>query len=72
MGLSTCLYAIPTCVSGILFGVSNHFTSTANDSGAANLRIFTSIGAGGIEALLGIIIIVMSRTVAGWMFTAEE
>jgi hypothetical protein len=36
------------------------------------LRVFTSIGGGGIEALLGIIIIAMSRKVVGWMFTAEE
>jgi hypothetical protein len=72
MGLSICIYGIPTCVSGILFDLLHPGASVAHDSDTIALRIFTSIGAGGIEALLGIIIIAMSRTVAGWMFTAEE
>jgi fumarate reductase subunit D len=73
LGLSICFYAIPTCVSGIIFAVSFPTGLPKTDETEITVVRFVSSAVGaGIEVLFGIIIIAMSRKIAGWMFKSDE
>lgn len=69
LGLSVCLYAIPSCISGILEGVV-HLKDSPHWLAIIPLVSY-SIGAA-IQAAVGLVIIAKSQTVAGWMFKNED
>lgn len=69
LGLSVCLYAIPSCVSGILFAVIRPQPSS---EGMEAMRIITYAIGAGFQSVIGIAIIAMSQTIAGWMFKSDE
>lgn len=73
LGLSICFYAIPTCVSGIIFALSFPSGLPKTDQTEITVIRFMSSAVGaGVEALFGMIIIAMSRKIAGWMFKSDE
>lgn len=68
LGLSVCLYAIPSCIAGILVQIL--------PSGAPKpdfvMRIFTSAVGAGVQAIVGIVIIAMSHKIAGLLFKTDD
>ena len=69
LGLSICLYAVPTCISGIVFALT---AAGASKTDATAMRFISSTVGAGVQAMFGIIIIAMSRTIAGWMFNKDD
>lgn len=69
LGLSVCLYAIPSCVGGILFGLTS---MSASKPDIAFLRMFSSAVGTGIQAIIGIVIICQSQKIAGMMFKTDD
>lgn len=69
LGLSVCLYAIPSSVAGILIGVKQSMTTNGSDEA---LRIGSYAIGAGVQLAIGIAIIAMSQTIAGWMFKNDE
>ncbi len=66
---SMCLYAVPTCVSGIVFGLSAFHDAPSSDIGLRRLLITTVA----VQAVIGIVIICMSEKIANWLLkNAEE
>ena len=70
LGLSVCLYAIPSCVSGILVGITQFQVSPKLDIGV--IRIISSAIGAAIQAVIGIAIICQSQKIAGMMFKADD
>jgi len=68
LGLSICLYAIPTCVAGIITAFS---AASVTKSETAMFTIGDAIGTG-VQALFGLVIIAKSRAIAGWMFKNDD
>jgi hypothetical protein len=64
-----CLYAIPSCVAGILIEIKQVMTTSGS---AEVLRIGSYAIGAGVQLIVGVIIISMSKTVAGWMFKSDE
>ena len=71
LGVSVCLYAIPSCVSGIMVGFTQPATHTSSWDIAAMRIVTYSVGAG-VQFLCGLAIIGMSRTIAGWLFKSDD
>jgi hypothetical protein len=69
LGLSICLYAIPTCVSGIVFALS---AAGMSKTDVTVMRFFSSTVGAGVEAVFGIIIIAASRKISSWMFKSDD
>jgi hypothetical protein len=69
LGLSVCLYAIPSCVSGILVGLTSMSVSKTD---ITVLRIFSSAVGAGVQAIVGIVIISASQKIAGMMFKTDD
>jgi len=69
LGFSICLYAIPSCVSGIAYAISVAGESKAM---ATEYRIFSAAVGAGVQAVVGIIVIAMSRKISGWMFKNDD
>ena len=69
LGLSVCIHAIPTCVSGIIVGLT---ASVDTNPHITFIRIFSSAAGAGIQALVGIIFIAMSQKIVGWMFNSDD
>lgn len=70
LGLSICLYAIPGAASGVLYAISLSMKQNPKED---TTMWMVSSGMGGIiQIVVGIIIIAMSQTIAGWMFKSEE
>ena len=69
LGLSICLYAIPACASGIFMAVEARDVS---DTQLTVYRLFSAGFGAGIQAIVGIIIIAVSRKISGWMFKSDE
>ena len=68
LGLSVCLYAIPSCISGFLQGIM-HLNSS---QGLAIIPLISyGIGAA-IQAIVGLVIICESQKISGWMFRSDE
>ena len=67
LGLSVCLYAIPTCVGGLIAGL----TSPARGDAVMIRMVSSAIGAG-VQAVVGIVIICASQKVAGLMFKTDD
>jgi hypothetical protein len=64
LGLAVCFYAINNFLSGIIF-------TFALQGGLTATIVSYAVGSG-IQVLLGILIIAMSRKIAGWMFKNDE
>lgn len=71
LGFSVCLYAIPSCVSGIVLAVTRPDAMDSNSAAAVLHIIAYPIGAA-VQFALGITIIVKSQTIAGWMFASDQ
>lgn len=71
LGLSVCLYAIPSCVSGILVAVTRP-EAIGSSSAAAVLHIIAYPIGAAVQFAIGIAIIIKSQTIAGWMFKGDE
>ena len=69
LGLSVCLYAIPSCITGILIGVTQLQVSKGD---FALIRILSSAAGAAVQAVIGIIIINVSQNIANWMFKSDE
>jgi hypothetical protein len=69
LGLSVCLYAIPSCISGILYGVS-HLKDSPQWLAIIPMVSY-AIGAA-IQAVVGLVIIAKSQKIAGWMFKNDD
>ena len=69
LGFFICLYAIPSFVSGIVFGLEAKNVSSTD---ITVMRIFSSAVGSGIEAVFGVIVIAASRKIAGWMFKSDD
>lgn len=68
LGLSICLHAVPTFVSGVVFALS---AAGASKSDIA-MRFFASTVGAGVQAVFGIIVVAASQTIAGWMFKQDD
>jgi hypothetical protein len=68
LGLSVCLYAIPSCVTGILFALS----STMSKADITVIRVFSSAVGAGVQAIIGIMIICKSQKIADMMFKTDD
>jgi hypothetical protein len=68
-GLYICLLAIPSCVAGIIVALNHPQTDTAF---VEVMRIGAYAIGAGVQAVFGIVIIAMSRKIAGWMFKEDE
>ena len=69
LGFSLCLYAIPTCVSGVFMAIQ---AKDVSGTGDIVFRAFSYAIGYGVQALVGIIIIATSRKIAAWMFKSDE
>ena len=67
LGLSVCLYAIPTCVGGLIAGLSSPLRGDV-----MFIRIISSAIGAGVQAVVGIIVIAMSQKIAGLMFKTDD
>jgi hypothetical protein len=68
LGLSVCLYAIPTCVSGILVGLSLGWSKID----ITVMRILSSAVGAGVQAAVGIFLVIKSQKIAGLLFKGED
>ena len=64
LGLSICLHAVPSFVSGVVFALTTAGASKSD----IGMRFFASTVGAGVEALFGIIIISASQKIASMMF----
>jgi hypothetical protein len=68
LGLSICVYAIPSFVEGVLVMLSGkpptYFVTVLGISATAMTAI--------VQAIVGILIITKSQKIAGWMFKSED
>jgi hypothetical protein len=69
LGLSVCLYAIPSCVSGIIFAV---IQPPNTDSGFEFMRIISYAIGAGVQFAIGIVIISTSQKISGWLFKGDD
>jgi hypothetical protein len=69
LGLSVCLYAIPSCVSGIIVALMQPHGSR---SGFELMGLsYYAVGAV-VQFAIGLVIISISQTIAGWMFKSDD
>ena len=71
LGFSICLYAIPSCVSGILFAVMEQPPHTPGLDTTVMRIVSYAIGSG-VQFIVGVVIIAMSRKIAGWLFKSDD
>lgn len=69
LGLLVCLFAIPSCVAGILIAVMQ--SNRASD-GFEVLRIGSYAISTGVQFAIGIAIICGSQKIADWMFKSDD
>ena len=69
LGLSICLYAIPECVSGILIAMSPLGPSKWDTT--IIRTVFYAAGAG-VQAAVGVFIIIKSQKIAEFWFKNED
>jgi hypothetical protein len=70
LGLSVCLYAIPSFVSGILVGITQFQTSPTWS--IPIIRIMSSAIGAAVQACVGVVIISMSQKISGMMFKTDD
>ena len=68
MGFSVCLYAIPSCVAGIL---TNLVRPESSDRGIEAVRLSSYAIGAAVQLVLGIAIIAMSKKISGWLFKED-
>jgi hypothetical protein len=68
VGFYICICAIPSCVGGICLAIETKGFTTSD----LIMRTFSFAIGYGIQAVVGIIIIAMSRKISGWMFKSED
>ena len=68
LGLSICIYAIPSCVLGVLAMLSDK--SASKD--ITVLGISATAASAAVQAVVGIVIIAMSQKIAGLMFKSDD
>lgn len=72
LGFSVCLYAIPSCVSGIVFALNQPPAHPPPDFNVNVMRVVSyGIGAA-FQLAFGIAIIAMSRKISGWLFKHDD
>jgi hypothetical protein len=69
LGLSICLHAVPTFISGVVFALT---AAGVSKSDITAMRFFSSTVGAGVEAVFGIIIIAVSQKIAGMMFKDSD
>jgi len=69
LGFSVCLYAIPSCVSGIIIAFMQPQTS---GWGTEVLRIVSYAIGAGVQVAIGVAIIAMSQKISGWLFKSDD
>jgi hypothetical protein len=69
LGLSICVYGIPSIVLGLVEIIGD---SEGVNKGITILEIIATLAASGAQVLIGIFIMKASKKIAGWMFTNEE
>jgi hypothetical protein len=69
LGLSVCLYAVPNCVTGVLYGLT---TTMASKSDIIFMRVFSSAIGATVQTIVGIVIICQSQKIAGMMFKTDD
>jgi Na+/melibiose symporter-like transporter len=69
LGVLVCVPAIVNCLGGILILFSQ---SSVQRPDAISMQIIFSLVGGSIQSVLGIIIIVARRKIAGWMLKEDE
>ncbi len=70
LGFSVCLYAVPTCVSGIIVGLAGFRDASGRDIGL--IRLAASTIAAAVQAVIGIVIICSSEKIANWMLKNSD
>jgi hypothetical protein len=68
LGLSVCVHALP----GLLSGIFSVFFSGPFQGGGVFTRILLFVMGTGVEAVVGIFLIINSRKVAEFLFKGEE
>ena len=68
LGVSVCLYAIPSCIAGILV----QFLPTGAPKTDIVLRMFSTAVGAAVQAVVGIVIIAMSQKIAGLLFKSDD
>ena len=66
MGISICLYAIPSCVSGIIIAAMQ---PPSSGTGFEVMRVVSYAIGAGVQFAIGIAIISMSQKISGWLFS---
>jgi hypothetical protein len=69
LGLSVCLYAIPSCVSGVIIAVMQPHSS---GSGFEVTRIVSYAIGAGVQLVIGIAIISVSQQISRWLFKSDD
>jgi hypothetical protein len=69
LGLSICIYAIPSFVLGILVMLSDSDGSTRN---ITVWGISVNVVSAAVQVVVGIVIISLSQKIAGLMFKSDE
>lgn len=69
LGLSVCIHAIPTFVSGILYSLTSFQLSQAS---YALTRVFSYATTAIVEVAAGFVLIVLSRKIADLLFKSDE
>ena len=73
IGLYICVFAIPTFISGIVVGLTNYsIMGQLNGVGAILVRILSTTTTAAAQAVLGILLIVLSQKVARFLFKNED
>jgi len=68
LGFSVCLYAIPSCVAGILLATEEKGALASE----LLLRTFSYTIGYGVQAAVGIVIIAQSKKISGWLFKNDD
>ena len=68
LGLSVCIHAIPTCVSGIVLALTTMGVTKTD----IFMRVFSYAAGAAVEAVVGIVFIAMSQKIAGMMFKTDD
>lgn len=69
LGLSICLYAVPSLVGGVVYALT---AAGVGKTDTTALRLFSSTVGAGVQAVFGFIIISASQKIAGMMFKDSD
>ena len=69
LGISVCLYAIPSCVTGIIVTVMQ---LPSSGGGFEVMRMVSYAIGAGVQFAIGIAIIFLSQKISGWLFKSDD